>query len=157
MIVVGDTTPFNYLVQVELVEIRRDLYGVVYIPQAVLNELLHDATPAKVRAWALSLPDWILVRNGTATLSEELCSLDLGEREAISLALSIHADKILADDQEARVAAERMGLSVSGTLSVVKAAEEADMADFDSVVSALLALGFRASEEVIRKTRPTRS
>ena len=46
-------------------------------------------------------------------------TIDLGEAEAIALALELSADLILLDEKEARAAAKRAGLRVTGVLGVL--------------------------------------
>ena len=50
--------------------------------------------------------------------------LDAGEAEAIALAVECQADLILLDERLGRQAAQRMGLTVAGTLGVVIAAKD---------------------------------
>ena len=45
--------------------------------------------------------------------------LDDGEREAITLALSIDVERILLDEREARLVAHQLGLQVVGTLGIL--------------------------------------
>lgn len=61
MIVVADTSPLNYLVLIDAVDLLPDLFGTVLIPEAAFKELKHPQTPAKVRDWILSPP--IMVRS----------------------------------------------------------------------------------------------
>ena len=56
MIIVSDTTPFRYLIEIEAIEILRDLFGLVIIPQAVAEELQQSRTPQKVKDWIQSPP-----------------------------------------------------------------------------------------------------
>lgn len=49
MIVVADTSPLNYLVLINEVELLPVLFGQVLVPQAVFHELQHPKTPAKMR------------------------------------------------------------------------------------------------------------
>ncbi len=51
MIVIADTTPFNYLILTDLIHILSALFGQVILPQAVLNELQSTQAPDKVRQW----------------------------------------------------------------------------------------------------------
>ena len=154
MIVVSDTTSFNYLVQIGLVEILETLYGTVYIPTTVLDELRASGTPVVVREWALSPPRWLQIRQAPAMMPKALLGLDPGERDALALALEIRADKVLVDDQEARHVAEDLGLVVAGTLAVIRDGTVAGRVDYDEAVNRLLDLGFRASRAVIDKVRP---
>lgn len=56
MIVVADTTPLNYLVLIDRIELLSVLYESVLVPPEVHRELLHSKTPPTVRAWASNLP-----------------------------------------------------------------------------------------------------
>ena len=86
MTVVADTSPLNYLVQIDCALVLPHLFGRVLIPAAVLTELQHPTAPLAVRAFANGLPDWISVREA-AVLNPALAGLHPGEREAIQLAL----------------------------------------------------------------------
>lgn len=50
MLVVADTSPLNYLVLIERVEILPVLYGTVTIPEEVRDELSAEDAPAGVRS-----------------------------------------------------------------------------------------------------------
>ena len=57
MIVVADTSPLNYLVLIDEVDLLPALFGEVLIPQAVFQELKHPKTPAKVQQWIIGSRD----------------------------------------------------------------------------------------------------
>ena len=59
MIVVSDTSPINYLLLIELIDVLPRLFGRVIIPQAVFAELGSHAAPQPVHEWASNLPDWL--------------------------------------------------------------------------------------------------
>jgi predicted nucleic acid-binding protein len=50
-LVVADTSPLNYLVLIEQVEILAVLFEKVFVPQIVRDELRHDETLESVRRW----------------------------------------------------------------------------------------------------------
>jgi predicted nucleic acid-binding protein len=56
MIVIADTSPLNYLVLIEEVEILSRLFGIVIIPPAVFEELSDPETPTAVRDWIAKRP-----------------------------------------------------------------------------------------------------
>ncbi len=157
MIVVSDTTPINVLVSLGLEEILRDAYGKVYLPPTVFNELLHENAPVNVRAWAKSLPGWIIVKALKYPVPSVLNALDDGERDALALALELAADIVLVDDLQARNAARRMGLPIAGTLGILSLAAEGGKLNFDTAVQRLLEIGFRVSARNIELARPKRS
>ncbi len=53
MIVIADTSPINYLVQIGEVELLEKLYEQVIIPNAVFEELNSDFAPTEVKEWIL--------------------------------------------------------------------------------------------------------
>ena len=116
--VVADTSPLNYLVLIEQIDLLPQLYGRVLIPEAVLDELSAMETPRLVRVWATNLPEWIEVSPATPIHDAGLTRLHAGERDAISLALTVHADAVLLDERHGRKEAENRGLKPIGTLGV---------------------------------------
>ena len=116
MIVVSDTSPLNYLIAIQEIEILPALYQRVLIPETVAMELKHPRAPAAVRQWMLQLPAWIEERPVSNKIDQDLEALDPGERDALSLAIALGADLILIDDGEGRRAAGRHNVRVTGTL-----------------------------------------
>jgi hypothetical protein len=91
MIVVSDTSPLNYLVLIEFQDLLPNLFGRILIPTAVDHELRSAAAPDAIKRFMASPPDWLEVHLVSET-EREIEHLDLGEREAISLALRVSAD-----------------------------------------------------------------
>ncbi len=120
MIVVSDTSPINYLILIDHIQILPRLFDQVVIPQAVFEELNHERTPEAVRQWTAALPAWAVVR--AADVVDNSLKLGRGEREAISLAEQLQADALLLDDWKAWKVAEARGIVVTGTLSVLEVA-----------------------------------
>jgi len=89
MIVVADTSPLNYLLLIEEINLLPAIFGHVLLPPAVLHELQHPKASPIVRQWAASLPMWLEVRPVAPAVIPELMALDAGEREAIQLALEL--------------------------------------------------------------------
>jgi predicted nucleic acid-binding protein len=78
MIVVADTSPINYLILINEVDILPKLYGRVVVPQAVREELVRASAPQLVRSWVDHLPTWLEVRNPLAVPDSSLAKLDAG-------------------------------------------------------------------------------
>lgn len=74
--------------------------------------------------------------------------LGSGERETISVALELYADVVLMDDQPGRLAAESLGITISGTLAVLLQASGLGLIDFRAAVGELKILGFRMSAKL---------
>ncbi|MGD0769819.1 MAG: hypothetical protein ABSB42_16670 [Tepidisphaeraceae bacterium] len=61
MIVVADTGPLRYLVEVGAIDVLPHLYGIVLTPPIVLQELRLSHFPLVVRGWAEHPPEWLRV------------------------------------------------------------------------------------------------
>jgi predicted nucleic acid-binding protein len=64
-------------------------------------------------------------------------NLGRGEVEAIALGLELKAAAVLMDDHKARLAAERKGLVVLGTLTLMENAAEQGLLDLNVAVATL--------------------
>jgi len=129
MIVVADTSPLNYLIQIDCDHLLPTLYGTILIPHGVLSELHHPSAPASVKTWLRVLPAWIETTALSAIPDPELSFLGLGEREAIQVAQEQHADLLLMDERLGRIAAGKRGLRTTGTLGVLLTAAELNRID----------------------------
>lgn len=149
MIVVADTGPLNYLIQINCDDLLPKLYQRIIVPAGVMQELGHVAAPASVRAWLAHIPVWMDVRLIAAAPDAELADLDLGEREAIQLAEEQHADLLLIDERKGRRRARQRGLKTTGTLGVLLSAGELRLIDPEAAYQRLLAeTTFRTSAEL---------
>jgi predicted nucleic acid-binding protein len=148
MIVVADTSPLNYLVLIDEVELLPALFGQVLVPTAVFRELQHSGTPAKVREWISQPPQWLEIRSVASNPSPALMRLDIGEREAIQLALELDAGVVLMDETEGRTVAEGLRLQVRGTLGVLERGAKLGKTDFRQALAKLEQTKFRISPAV---------
>ncbi len=76
MIVVADASPLNYLIQIDCDPLLARLFGRVFVPSAVMEELRHPATPPAVASWLSHIPSWIEVRVVSARRDPTLEALD---------------------------------------------------------------------------------
>ena len=150
-IVVSNTTPIRYLIEIGAQEILASLYGHVTIPSAVFDELTHSNAPQYVRDFILARPDWLVVRSVKGELEKSLIDLDRGEQEAISLALEINADLVLLDEAKGRRTAKDMGLQLLGTLGVLEYSGKISLIDLPEAVKKLRETSFRVSSTLIDK------
>jgi hypothetical protein len=122
MIIISDTSPLSSLALVGYLSILKDIYTNVVIPQAVANELA-NLTEEDIRIKAIVSLNWIQVQQA-ANLELVAClrneyNLDIGEAEAIALALELKADELLIDERLGRRETVRLGLSITGILGVL--------------------------------------
>lgn len=148
MIVVADTSPLPYLVVIERERLLPALYGRVFIPPAVAEELDGESTPDVVRAWLARTPGWLEIRQPSRSLPPEV-DLDRGEREAIALAEELGAGLLLVDEWDARQEARRRHLSVVGTLRVLADGASLGLTDLEESFDRLRATNFRMSSELL--------
>lgn len=92
MIVVADTSPLNYLILIEQVDILVPLFQSVIVPSAVRHELLAPTAPPMVRRWASDPPHWLEVREATVQVSLHR-SLGAGGRARGHYDCSSHSSK----------------------------------------------------------------
>ncbi len=120
MIVVSDTSPINNLAAIHQLHLLQQLYGTILIPEAVYRELTDPDFPV-AGAVEVQTSDWIQTcAVGNRTLVEALSNeLDIGEAEAIALAVEIQADQVLIDERRGRVIATRFNLHYTGILGVL--------------------------------------
>jgi predicted nucleic acid-binding protein len=121
--VVSNTTPFISLLKIGKLEILRDLYGEVLVPQAVFDEI--EAGKTKEFYIDISEIGWIKVKKIKDRRSlTYFLDLDKGEAEAIVLAVENNADLILLDETLGRFHAKHAGLKMTGTIGILLKAKE---------------------------------
>jgi predicted nucleic acid-binding protein len=150
MAVVSNTSPLNYLLLIDQIELLPQLFGRVVTPHAVIEELLHPGSPVVVRSWAAKPPAWIEVRSATVHPTPPLAPLDEGEREAIALALELDTKLVLIDELAARQEAEARGLQVIGTLGILDRAAGHGPFELREALERLRQTNFRVTEALIQ-------
>jgi len=150
MIVVSDTSPINYLVLINQVQLLRDLFGRVIVPSAVKLELSHSAAPEAVRRFVSVPPNWIEILS-PKVLSTDLPALGAGELEAISLLRELNGELLLCDDLDARRAAISKKFRVMGTLGVVELASRRGLVDARDAIVALRKTSIRLPAALIER------
>ena len=154
-VVIADTSPINYLILIEEIDLLRKLYTRIVIPPEVFQELISAGAPPEVAAWMQSRPTWVKVRSPlvTAPVASALteAELDAGEQAAIRLALVEHDVLLLIDEAIGRSVAAQLGIANTGTLGVLVAAAEVGLVDLRISLSRLLSTNFRISQSLINK------
>jgi len=153
IVVVADSSPLNYLIQIECQHLLPVLFERVFVPVAVVKELDHAGAPAVVRAFLDEMPQWIAVRQVRLVPHLTLSGLDPGAREAIQLAMEEHADLLLMDEKLGTRLARRFGLTVIGTLGVLVQAAQYGLVDIDVAFARLRATSFRCAPQLLEQAK----
>lgn len=120
MIIVSDTSPINNLAAINQLYLLQQLYDTVIIPEAVYRELTDPNFPVAGATEVQTLA-WIQTRSvSDRTVIQAFSNeLDLGESEAIALALELKADQLLIDERRGRLMAARLSLNYTGILGIL--------------------------------------
>ena len=120
MTVVSNASPLINLARIGQLELLRELYGILVIPEAVWLEVVVEGT---------GQPGWDEVKAATwittqAVVNKRLVQalqqdLDAGEAEAIALAVETEAELLLMDERLGRESARHFGLRYVGLIGVL--------------------------------------
>lgn len=122
MKIVSNTTPIISLASIKKIEILKDLFEKIIIPEAVYKELKVKRTYGYIEADS----DFIIVKKIKGNIYTQflLNQLDLGETETIILAKKINSDLVIIDENIAYRIAKNSGLKPIRTLSILLLAKE---------------------------------
>ncbi|MBI4778586.1 DUF3368 domain-containing protein, partial [Candidatus Desantisbacteria bacterium] len=115
-----NATPLIALAKIDKVDLLRELFEEIYIPEAVYDDVV---TRGRNRSGTdeVKNANWIKrksVRN-RMMVKLFLAELDRGEAEVLVLANEINADKVIIDERKGRNAAELAGLGIIGTVGII--------------------------------------
>jgi len=123
VIIVSDTSPITNLAAIGQLDLLRQLYSRVIIPEAVYNEMvdINKIVPGAVKVKTLSWIQTQTVINSlqVTEIQENNQSIHLGEAEAIILSLEMKADLLLMDERRGRIVATNYGINITGLLGVL--------------------------------------
>jgi predicted nucleic acid-binding protein len=110
---------------------------------------LPSFSPALVREWVAHLPDWLELVSVEALDDAAFLPLDAGERAAITLAQSMHADLILIDGRKGTRVTLDKGFVVAGTLGILALAARRGLVDLADSFARLKRTNFRYRQEIM--------
>ena len=146
--VVSNTTSIIALSEIGRLNLLKDLFSKIYIPQAVFDEIKNEPAYTMVR----DNRDWIEIVDINADqdiMKMYKSKLHAGEVESIVLAQSIGADLIILDDYAARKTAQYLGLCITGTMGVlIKAKQEGLIDRVKPLIEGLIGHGLFISDRV---------
>jgi predicted nucleic acid-binding protein len=149
VIVVSDTSPLNYLVLVDAIDVLPQLFQEVYVPPSVIVELTRLKTPDVVRRWATAPPRWLKIEVPAKRLPST-ARLGDGEADALSLAKERGISDVLIDDRRGRNVARREALNPLPTLAVLERAAAENLLELAAVVERLQQTNIRLSQAHVR-------
>lgn len=120
MAIVSNTSPISNLAKVGQLDLIQQLYGVILIPNAVYEELL-DERAGETVITAVRSATWLEIHSvqNQELVNELRDRINVGEAEAIALAVEIEATRLLIDERLGRQAATDLGLKITGVLGIL--------------------------------------
>jgi len=152
MKVVSNTTPLIGLAVIGRFDLLHQLFGTIYIPQAVYNEAVTAGREVGGAKREVVAAKWIKTVKVQDQLAVEvlLDELDRGEAETIVLARELNADWVLMDEKKGRRKLTQLGIPKIGTLGILLKAKQIGL--IPAIRDDLLTLreqGFSISQPVI--------
>jgi len=152
MIVIADSSPLIALAVIEKLELLEKLYENVYVPTAVLQEVVRTDKPF---ANELKLFLSGRIKDAKNKMAVKILSRDIGagEAEAIVLALETQPAVALIDDLKARRFAKMNGIEVIGTMGILlEAKKDGLIKEIKPLICNLLQHDIRISTKIIEIT-----
>ena len=145
--VIVNSSPVIGLANIGKLDILRQMYGAITIPQAVFDEIKSPSVQRQVNANR----DWIRVEQINDASQKQMyrAKLHAGEVEVMILAQEKKADLVILDDNAAKKTAKFLGLRVIGTLGIlVLAKTRGYIKDASPFLDALKRDGFFVSDDL---------
>lgn len=145
--VIVNSTPVIGLANIGRLDVLRQMYGAITIPQAVFDEIKSPSVQRQVNANR----NWIRVEQISDTSQKQMyrAKLHAGEVEVMILAQEKKADLVILDDNAAKKTAKFLGLRVIGTLGIlVLAKKRGYIKEVSPVLEALKRDGFFVSDDL---------
>lgn len=125
MILIGDSSALIALAVCDVLDLLTDLYGDVYVPQAVYSEITQGDRPEsdKLRQYLREKVKKVNMDNYVYLDAYA----DIGETEAMLLYKQLSADILLVDDKKGRKIAKMNNIEVIGSLGILLKAKKAGL------------------------------
>jgi uncharacterized protein len=154
MTIVSNASPLITLARIGQLDLLRQLYNDIIIPEAVWHEVVVEGTN-QPGAEVVSSAAWVVRRAVTnrplvQALQQEL---DAGEAEAIALAVEIGSALLLMDERLGRDTARHFGIRYTGVLGILIEAKHKGLVQaIKPLMDALRDLaGFHVSEALYQR------
>jgi len=148
--VIVNSTPIILLSNINQLELLKQIYGEITIPQAVFDEV--TAKPDSACQNLRNHLDWIKVESIKNPLQKKMYEAKLhdGEVEVMILAQEDpKAELVILDDNSAKKTAKFLELTVTGTLGVLIKAKKLQLIEkVKPLMDALIANGFFLTQNI---------
>ena len=160
---VSESTPLIYLAKIGRLDIIRDVFQKIYVPEAVIDEAVTQGKALNMSDASIiekAVGTWIIKERVEPEVDAEYSFLDTntrlgnGEKEALKLCKQLDADYFIADDREARRVSSILNIKPIGTCgTVVQAFRQGSITKKEAlrVIDDLVKVGFRISSTLYRK------
>lgn len=152
MIVVSNTTPLIGLASIQRFQLLEQLFGEIYIPQAVYDEAVVAGREEGGARREVQAATWIKTVPVKDRLAVDMLlgELDLGEAETIVLAREIGADWVLMDEKKGRRKLAQLDMPKIGTLGILLKAKQVGLLSIiQPEIARLHRQGFSISQSVV--------
>ena len=151
MIIVSDSSPLISLAILKKLDLLEQFFDEIWIPRAVSLEIAKKGKPYSKELEKFSVNRIKEVQNELA-VHLLLNELDIGEAEAVVLALENNIADLLIDEYRGRRLAQARGLSVIGTVGVLLQAKKKNLLrEVKPELDELIRNHRRVSEKLYRK------
>ena len=151
--VICNTSPLQYLHQINQIDLLPGLYSNIQVPQAVADEIATGQRNNNALPYLTDL-SWATIRpkEEYVPLSQAPAGLGIGEKHVISLGLKSPDSLVVLDDRIARQYAVKADLIITGTVGILLEAKHRSLIpSVKPSLDHLMDLGFRISTDVYRK------
>ena len=122
--IIGDSSALVSLATMDRLDLLEKIFGKIYVPQAVYDEVTISYKPQSVK-----LKEFLLDKVVSVELDISKMGLGQGELEAIALYKNMKSDFLLIDDRRAKKFAQLNGVNVIGSLGVIILAKESKLVE----------------------------
>lgn len=138
-LIIADTSCFIILSKIDELELLQNIYVQIVTTSDIAIE------------FGEVLPDWVIIKNVSNKNYQDILELQLdkGESSAIALAMEIENCTIILDDYKARKVAQKLNISITGTIGViVKAKQLGIIKSVQPILEKIRNSNFRLSKEL---------
>jgi len=152
--IVSNSTPLIWLAKIGKLNLLKNFFKTVMIPEAVYDEVvtkgINEKAPDAFIVENAVKEGWIKIRTIKGIRKLEKFGLHKGEVDTISLAAKLKSE-VLVDETHARLAAKALNIKPKGTIYILIRALKEKIINYDEYIDLLEKLvksGFRMSDEL---------